>query len=118
MNWTYGTIYKRNSEMMLKALKNEKVPPNSLIIDLTNGLGQFTANPAVRQKYKLFAVDKYKNRTLQPEVFRECIPMNALSSLSSLQKERLLLSSTIHHTDLYLVSTFSQTVTGKRVKGG
>jgi len=69
MNWTYGTIYKRNSEMMLKALKNEKVPPNSLIIDLTNGLGQFTANPAVRQKYKLFAVDKYKNRSLQPEVF-------------------------------------------------
>ena len=55
--------------MMLKALKNEKVPPNSLIIDLTNGLGQFTANPAVRQKYKLFAVDKYKNRSLQPEVF-------------------------------------------------
>lgn len=64
--------FTRNSELISKVLLEDlKVPQDSIIVDLTNGEGQFTAK--VKQWYKIFAVDKYKNRELKPEDFGEVL---------------------------------------------
>eukprot|EP00984_Skeletonema_dohrnii_P028435 scaffold18417_cov79-Skeletonema_dohrnii-CCMP3373.AAC.3 len=65
-------IFTRNAALVSRVLlKDIKLPHNSIVVDLTNGLGQFTAN--VKQWYTVVAVDKYKNCNLQPDDFAEVL---------------------------------------------
>ena len=60
--------FSRNAALISKVLlEDRKVSHTSIVVDLTNGEGQFTAK--VRQWYKIVAVDKYKNRKLRPNDF-------------------------------------------------
>lgn len=65
--------FSKNSELISKvSLRVDlKVPQDSIIVDLTNGEGQFTDK--VKQWYEVFAVDKYKNRELKPEDFADIL---------------------------------------------